>query len=85
MIKKVIFICAILAEMIASRKDFDETKYMSLLIEIEKLLEKYKEAWDKVSNTIKIRFDSETLCNEGYLRTKIKSYEGQHFQKFSWR
>ena len=30
--------------MIASRKDFDETKYMSFLIEIEKLLEKYKEA-----------------------------------------
>ena len=43
-------------------KDFDETKYMSFLIEDNKLLEKYKEIWDKVSN-------------EKYLKTKTESYE----------
>ena len=30
---------------------------------------------DKVSKTIKIRFDSGPLCNKNYLKTKIKSYE----------
>ena len=35
------------------RKDFDETKYVSLFIKDDKSLEKYIEIWEKVSNTIK--------------------------------
>ena len=35
----------------------------------------------KVSNSIKKRFDSESVYNEKYLKTKIKSYKEQ--QKFS--
>ena len=31
--------------------------------------------WDKVSNTIKKRFDGEPVYNEKYLRTKINSYK----------
>ena len=41
------------------------------------LLGKYNEIWDKVSNTIKKRFDIESVYNEKYLRTKIKSFEGK--------
>ena len=37
------------------------------------MLEKYNEIWDKGSNTIKKRFDSD----EKYLKTEIKSYEGK--------
>ena len=54
---------------------FDETKYMSSLIKNDELLEKYNEIWDKVSNTIKKRFNSKPIYNEKYLRTKIKSYK----------
>ena len=36
--------------MTAYRRDFDETKYMSLLIKDEKLLEKYNEIGKKVRN-----------------------------------
>ena len=63
-----------------SRRDFDETKYMSFLIKNEELLEKYDEIWDKVSNKailFKKGFDSEPVYNENYLRTKLKSYEGK--------
>ena len=43
----------------------------------EELLEKYNETWDKVSNSIKKRFNSELVHNKKYLGTKIKSYEGK--------
>ena len=56
-------------------KDFDETKYMSFLIEDTKLLEKYKEIWDKVSKVIEKGFDSESVYNEKYLKTKAEFYE----------
>ena len=56
-------------------KDFDETKYMSFLIEDNKLLEKYKEIWDKVSKVIEKGFDNESVYNEKYFKTKTESYE----------
>ena len=43
---------------------------MSFLIKDGKLLEKYK----KVSNSVKRGFDSEPMCNEKYLKKKLKSY-----------
>ena len=47
------------------------------MIKDNKLLEKYNEIWNKVSNTIKKLFDSEPLYNEKYLKTKVKSYDGK--------
>ena len=49
--------------MSAYRRDFDETKYMSLLIKDDELQEKYNEIWQKISNKIKKEFDSEPLYN----------------------
>ena len=42
----------------AYRKDFDETKYVSFLTTYDRLLEKYKEIWDKASHTIGKEIDS---------------------------
>ena len=56
--------------MYAYRKDFDETKYVSLLIKDDKLLEKYNEIWEKVSNIIYKEFDSNPVYNEKYIKTK---------------
>ena len=39
------FIGYISPRMIAYRRDFDETKYMSFLIKDDELLEKYNEIW----------------------------------------
>ena len=44
---------------------------MSFLIKNDELLEKYIKAWDKVSNSIKEGFDSESIYSEKYLKTKI--------------
>ena len=37
------------------RKNFYETKYMSFLIKVDELLEKYNEVWEKVKNIIQKR------------------------------
>ena len=39
------------------------------------MLEKYNEIWKKVSNITKNEFDSKTVYNEKYIKTKIKSYK----------
>ena len=59
--------------MSAYRIDFDETKYMSVFIKDDELLEKYNEIWKKASNSIKKEFDSEPVYDEKYWKTKIKS------------
>ena len=50
---------------------------MYFFIKNEKLLKKYHETWNKDSNSIIKRFDSEPVYNEKYLKTKIKSYKGK--------
>ena len=41
------------------------------------LLGKYNETWEKNKNSIKKELDSEPVCNEKYLKAKIKSYNGK--------
>ena len=63
--------------MTAYRKDFNKTKYVSFLIKDDELLEKYNEIWEKINNSLKKEFDSELVCNEKYLKAKIKSNNGK--------
>ena len=48
--------------MSAYRRHFDET---------------YNEILEKIRNSIKKEFDSETIYDEKYLKTKIKSFKGK--------
>ena len=75
--KKIRSLCIFLPKISAYKKDFGETKCMSVLIKDDELLEKYNEIWEKVSKSIKKEFDSEPLYNEKYLKTKIKAYKGK--------
>ena len=60
--------------MSAYRRDFNETKYMSFLINNDEFLEKHNEFWEKVRNSIKKEFDIEPRRNEKYKKTGAKSY-----------
>ena len=60
--------------MSAYRRDFDKTKFLSFLIKDEKFLEKYNKIWKNVSNIILKEFDSNPVCNEKYVKTKLKFY-----------
>ena len=46
--KKIKPSCVFPPKMTAYRKDFDETKYISVLRKDNELLEKFNEIWDKV-------------------------------------
>ena len=50
--KKVIPLCTYFPKMSAYRIDFDETKYMFLLIKDHELLETYNEIWVKAKNSV---------------------------------
>ena len=47
------------------------------MIEYDDLLENYNTIWDKVSTDIKKEFDSESVYNKEYLKTKIKSHANE--------
>ena len=64
--EKVMPLCTTLPKISAYRRDFEETKYMSFLIEDNKLLGKHNEIWDKVSNNIEKGFDSEPVYNKNF-------------------
>ena len=61
----------------AYRKDFDETRYMSLLIKDDEFLKRYHKIWKKVKDTNNKEFDSVSVYNEKYLKAKIKLYNGK--------
>ena len=63
--------------MSAYSRDFDETKYISFLINDGELLEKYNKIWEKVKNSLNWESDNEPVYNEEYLEAKIKSYNGK--------
>ena len=63
--------------MSACRRDFDETKYRSFLINDDKLLEKHTETSEKVKNSLKKEFGSERVYNEKYLEAEINFYNGK--------
>ena len=56
-------------------KSYDgPTKWMYFLIKDNDLLEKYNTIWDKVSDDIKKEFDSKSVHNKNFVKTKIKSH-----------
>ena len=70
--------------MSAYKKDFDETRYMSFLIKGDESLDKNNEIWEKVKSSIKNEIDSESVYNEKYLKTKIKSCNGKISTNFHY-
>ena len=56
-------------------KSYDgQTKWMYFLIKDDDLLKKYKTIWDKVSADIKKEFDSKSVYNKIFLKSKGKSH-----------
>ena len=67
-------LCIRLPQMIGYVKCFDSNKTMSFKVNNNKLLKKYTEIWEKISNLIGKKFDSEPVYGDKYIKTKIKSY-----------
>ena len=69
-------LCIILPQMICYVKHFDSDKTMSFKVNDNKLLKKYNKIWEKISNLLNIKFDSQPVYGDGgkYIKTKIKRY-----------
>ena len=77
--------------MIGYVKHFDSNETMSFKVIDNKLLKKYTKIWEKVSNLMNIKFDSEPVYgdNDKYIKTKVNLYgdkintnfQGKKYQK----
>ena len=67
-------LCIKLPQMIGYVKCFDSNKTMSFKVTDKKLLKNYTKIWEKVSNLMDIKFDSEPVYgdNDKYIKTKIR-------------
>lgn len=75
--KKMRSLCIFLPKLSAYRKAFVENEYIYFLINNNKLLEKYNEISEIVSNSIKKNLIVIWYLIKTYLRTKPKSYNGK--------
>ena len=79
-------LCIKLPQMVGYVKHFDSKKTMSFKVSDNKLLKKYTKTWEKVSNLMDKKFDSD---NDKYIKAKMMSYgdkintnfQGKKYQK----
>ena len=49
-------------------------KNMSLVIKDDDVLDKYNEIWDKIKETLSIKFHSMPVYDEKYIKTKVREF-----------
>ena len=49
---------------------------MSFLIKDDKVWEKYEKIWDVIKNKLSIKFHSEPIYKQKYLRAKVREFDG---------
>ena len=73
----IIPLCFILAQMSGYIKYFDDGgKNMSFKIEDESVYLEYNEIWNKIKKTRNIRFHSQPIYDDNYIKTKVKTFNG---------
>ena len=72
-----------LPQMNAYAKYFDKnSKYINLLVNDEKILEKYSEIWNKIKSLIRKELNSEQVYNDKNIKTKINIYNDNVYTNF---
>ena len=70
-------LCTILPQMIWYIKYFENGgKNMSFLIKDDSVLNKYNEIWDNIKEKLSIKFHSEPIYEQKYLKAKVREYDG---------
>ena len=60
----------------------DGTRKMSFLTDNNEFLERYTKIWEKISDLIDKKFDSDPVYNNKYINTKIRSYNNDIITNF---
>ena len=70
-------LCIILPQMSGYIKYFGNGgKNMSFLIKDDMCLDKYNEIWDKINQTLNIKFHSMSVYDEKYIKAKVREFNG---------
>ena len=70
-------LCIILPQMTGYIKYFENGgKSMSFIINDDDVLDKYNEIWDKIKETLSIKFHSMPVYDEKYIKAKVREFNG---------
>ena len=70
-------LCIILPQMTGYIKYFESGgKNMSFVIKDDDVLDKYNEIWDKIKETLSIKFHSMPVYDEKYIKAKVREFNG---------
>ena len=70
-------LCIILPQMNGYIKYFENSgKIMSFLIKNSEVWEKYEEIWDVIKNKLNIKFHSQPIYENEYLKAKVREFNG---------
>ena len=70
-------LCIILPQMTGYIKYFENGgKNMSFVIKDDDVLDKYNEIWDKIKETLSIKFHSMPVYDEQYIKAKVRVFNG---------
>ena len=70
-------LCIILPQMNGYIKYFENGgKNMSFLIKGDNVLDKYNEIWNVIKNKIGIKFHSEPVYDQTYIKAKVREFDG---------
>ena len=70
-------LCIILPQMNGYIKYFENGgKNMSFLIKDDEVWEKYEQIWDVIKNKLGIKFHSEPIYEQKYLKAKVREFDG---------
>ena len=70
-------LCIILPQMSGYIKYFENGgKNMSFLIKDDEVWEKYENIWDVIKNKLSIKFHSEPIYEQNYLKAKVRELNG---------
>ena len=77
-------LCTILPQMNGYIKYFENGgKNMSFVIKDDDVLDKYNEIWDKIKETLSIKFHSMPVYDEKYMKAKVREFNGVIKTNFS--
>ena len=71
-------LCIILPPMTGYIKCFENGgKNMSFVIKENDVLDKYNEIWDRIKNTLNIKFQSIAVYDEQYIKAKVRAFNDE--------
>ena len=77
-------LCVILPQMRGYIKYFENGgKHMSFKIEEESVYLKYTEIWNKIKSMLNVRFHSQPIYDDKYIKTKVKTFNNTINTHFS--